>query len=827
MTAGPPLPGVGRTLQVDRRGATLENVRQGLSGVTPNDEPSGSRIEGAPRGMRLSGSNVSAGFALAIVVALLFHGVLRGRMLFWMDTHLTFEPLFALLGAGLSRGQLLWTSLIGAGKPMLANPTVAAFYPPNLLFAVLSAHRAVSLLTMLHVVVGSWGAFALAKRLKLDDGSAFVSGLVFAASGATLSATPYVGLSWCSAWVPWLLVFADRVASREWTVRSLMWLAAVVFMMLTLTEPMVLAGAGLGALLVLEERGLAADGRATVRVRDHLVLPVVAVAAAVIVASPYLVALAVNLPHSVRALGFTAEGVTIWSLHPLRLVEILAPGVFGALGQPQSGALWAGALAPVKGFFYIPSLYIGAPVVALAVAGAARRSPWRTSLTTWLLILFLLALGRWGPIYPWLDDLPGVDAARYPVKWMVGAVVPICLLAGMGVRNLFVTRNARSRNVFVVALVLGAVILAMIASAVQLRWFGRVVEAAAVPAGGAFTAEAGDTVASACIRGLLPAVAALGLFVLERRRRFEVGAVTGSLAVLIAVDLLSANGHLIATTEPAFYVDEPAALRVVRGDPRGFDRIRVDENSSGIARWVAGHPTLEEMATFQRQILAGYVAADFGVPEALTRDIEATGPANVYLLTVLAETAPPREQAMIYGSAAITHMVTDRHVDQPEFDLLATVRTIAGSPIRVYRNTLARPRVSLVGAVIPYRGDDGYRRVLRGSSPDLFANAALVDADDLAAAPPGLDGLVPWSGFTPAGRVGSARIVADEGHRLTIHAEPDAPAVLVVSDAYLAQWTARVDGGEAPLLRVNYAFRGVLLEPGEHVVELVYNPWRW
>ena len=75
--------------------------------------------------------------------------------------------------------------------------------------------------------------------------------------------------------------------------------------------------------------------------------------------------------------------------------------------------------------------------------------------------------------------------------------------------------------------------------------------------------------------------------------------------------------------------------------------------------------------------------------------------------------------------------------------------------------------------------------------------------------------------------MGSARIVADEGHRLTIHSESDAPAVLVVSDAYLAQWTARVDGGEAPLLRVNYAFRGVLLEPGEHVVELVYNPWRW
>jgi hypothetical protein len=198
----------------------------------------------------------------------------------------------------------------------------------------------------------------------------------------------------------------------------------------------------------------------------------------------------------------------------------------------------------------------------------------------------------------------------------------------------------------------------------------------------------------------------------------------------------------------------------------------------------------------------------------------------VYLLTVLAETAPPRERAMIYGSAAITHVVTDETIDDPAFEYRETVRTIAGSAIHVYRNTLAQPRVSLVGTVIPYRGDDGYRRVVAGSATDLFASAALVDADDPAGVPSDVKRLIARPESAPSGRVGSAWIVTDRGHRLTVRADTDAPVVLVVSDAYLPQWTAKIDDAEAPLFRVNYAFRGVLLEPGDHVVELVYNPWR-
>src|SRR5690606_13505363 len=58
--------------------------------------------------------------------------------------------------------------------------------------------------------------------------------------------------------------------------------------------------------------------------------------------------------------------------------------------------------------------------------------------------------------------------------------------------------------------------------------------------------------------------------------------------------------------------------------------------------------------------------------------------------------------------------------------------------------------------------------------------------------------------------------------------EIDAPSrgVLVIGDMWFPHWRVHVNGGDAPLLRANYAFRGVMLEPGHDTIELHYrSPW--
>ena len=56
----------------------------------------------------------------------------------------------------------------------------------------------------------------------------------------------------------------------------------------------------------------------------------------------------------------------------------------------------------------------------------------------------------------------------------------------------------------------------------------------------------------------------------------------------------------------------------------------------------------------------------------------------------------------------------------------------------------------------------------------------------------------------------NARIVSSQfsPHRLTIEVEADAPAMMVVAQAYYHCWRAYVDGQPTPLWRANYAYQG-------------------
>ena len=50
-----------------------------------------------------------------------------------------------------------------------------------------------------------------------------------------------------------------------------------------------------------------------------------------------------------------------------------------------------------------------------------------------------------------------------------------------------------------------------------------------------------------------------------------------------------------------------------------------------------------------------------------------------------------------------------------------------------------------------------------------------------------------------------------------------------MSDIYHPHWRATLNGEPVPILVGNYALRAILLEPGTHLVEMVFAPpaWRW
>ena len=75
-----------------------------------------------------------------------------------------------------------------------------------------------------------------------------------------------------------------------------------------------------------------------------------------------------------------------------------------------------------------------------------------------------------------------------------------------------------------------------------------------------------------------------------------------------------------------------------------------------------------------------------------------------------------------------------------------------------------------------------------------------------------------------AAQVAEAEIVRYTPNEVDIETSADRSGVLVLTDTYDPNWTVRVDGARADLLRVYTALRGVCVPAGAHHVRFEYRP---
>ena len=98
---------------------------------------------------------------------------------------------------------------------------------------------------------------------------------------------------------------------------------------------------------------------------------------------------------------------------------------------------------------------------------------------------------------------------------------------------------------------------------------------------------------------------------------------------------------------------------------------------------------------------------------------------------------------------------------------------------------------------------------------------------------PAVSVLLPEAPAWPAAGAGApaadngAEIVSLSVNEVRVAARASTDAVLVFTDIHYPGWRVWVDGREAPLLRTDYAFKGVALGPGAHDVRFAFVPWRY
>jgi len=131
-------------------------------------------------------------------------------------------------------------------------------------------------------------------------------------------------------------------------------------------------------------------------------------------------------------------------------------------------------------------------------------------------------------------------------------------------------------------------------------------------------------------------------------------------------------------------------------------------------------------------------------------------------------------------------------------------------PIKVYEIQGALPRAYVVHRLKPVRDDVVALATIRTQGFLPAEEALWTDRDLPALAPPPVPD--------------SVRVLRYDFNEAEFLVSTGAPGLFVLADQYDPDWKATVDGKEAPIHRVDYLMRGVVIGPGVHRIRFTYAP---
>jgi len=679
-----------------------------------------------------------------------------------------FYPWSRIFVEGLRHGHLvLWNPYSFLGMPFQADPQVAEFYPVTWLFAILDAGAVFGLALALHLWLAAFGTYVLARTFGVSRPGALLSSITFAFGGFVASKI-FVGFHVVFAtlaWMPW----AMAALHWAWTRRRIAWAALagppIALSALAGSTPFfqftLIAVVALGLYLVAQS-WRASGRREAMRAAAQLAL---AVGCGLGLGAVQLLPMFELARAATRAGEATYEFASGRPLPFTHLLMLFAPDLFGA---PTGSVKYWGAE-----WYHEMQVYLGiAPLVLALVA------MWRGDRRKWFFVglggaALVYALGAEGFLHTlFYRFVPGIGLMRLPARGSVLFSLSASVLAGMGWDEW--TRRAGESHTPSVPGIRAFSLMGVLAIAAGLFAF---VEA---------TLRSGDTTASARLMQVMSQslrfAALLGLTYLVLRWRWHGGSrqVFAVAALALALlDLWSFGGKFVFTQplvpNSAWW---PLADRVMTGERVTY---RVLEYGLDIV------PGTNDHILFRFQNLNAYNPL---MPRDAVELTEVNYGLEPKLLDMLAV------RYILLGEKTT--------IDATGYREVAHERGVV-----VYK----RPNPQTRAFVVHRLQVAPHEQVLARLIDPAFDPRTMAVVES----PPGC-------ALGEASGADTATLVRDDLDNVTwrVHAASD--GFLVMSDTFYPGWRAKVDGKPMPVVRANFALRGICLPAGDHEVMFWFEP---
>jgi hypothetical protein len=703
--------------------------------------------------------------------------LISGKTLFWGTPIMQFVPWREFAIDSLLHGHFpLWNPWLGMGAPLIANYQSAIFYPPNWILPLTGSAWGQGLLVLLHVIWTGIGILLLARQLGLSKLSQAVAALSFSLSGYVIARAGFLSINATVAWLPWIILAADRVVFKQKLLGSKKDLIKPILLLSLFLCFQWLAGHAQTAwycliLTVVWVVWRCFSLRCGIGIMHGLIALSAAMFLAFMLSAVQLLPTAEYLIHSHRATEVERELALAYSFWPWRILSLLMPNLFG---NPATGDYWGYAN------YWEDAIYIGILPLILAFFACVRgiRGSKYSSLIRLLIVFSIisifLALGKNTPFFIFLyENVPTFDLFQAPTRWNILMVFSLSLLAAIGTEF---WQHQELLSLFWVRL-------------------GTVGAAAASIIG-----LLGGQVLSDLKESLAPAIAFAGLWlmlsgVIAWRRRIKPAKVWPLIIVaFISIDLLWATTGLNPTISVDLFRGKSQLAQQVSSDHRIYMPADVEETLK--FEWTHRFDTFYPKAEWQ-------LVRDFGLPN--TTMLDGIPSANNF--------DPILPARYVNWMAAVETAPTGKFTQMMEMMNVGWVAAIESmEEFQIHYLPIRNPNpIYLVGEAIWVEGSE---RVLTAVLSSDFRHEEQVI----------LEGVPTNEGITDP--LGSTFEILDTSNKNRIQVKVNASddCWFVLSDTWFPGWEARVDGERVDLYRANYIFQALRLPNGEHMVELSYRP---
>lgn len=697
------------------------------------------------------------------------------------DTELYFYSCRSFAFEQMRQGNFcLWNPHVFSGTPFFGNFQPGLLYPVNWVHLFLPTDRAISVEIFLNVYLTGLGMYLWASHAQLKRIACLVAATtwMFGAPYFLKITAGHLAPLGAMCWIPWLLLAVDMLLAHKYRCGILLGIFAASMMLLA-GHPQT-AFTTTWAILFYVLIQLIRNKH---RMRSFFCLMIICAGAGAVAAVQLGAGWAVA-SESTRTEGVGINFARVFSLPPENLVTLLMPDFFSSAIGPK---YWG------RAYIWEVSLFMGVAGFLLSLYGMFGNV--RDTIRYWLpaFLLFFLATSAHTPLFEiFYNYLPGFNKFRSHSKFIIPTAAFIAMLAGVGADKLLQYESTQIKQRSIVA---GSAIFGCLAaflcgiwlSVVQplgmgtlIRWVNSTNESYLSPVLATYNPYVQSATSQAAISFLICGgmllIYALLLYAGRFRRNYLI------VFALLAIIEMTVFARLHRPTFDLARHQAEAQKRFVKTE-ENYRFLGVNSENAAL-----------ESRSYD---MWGYD------PMVLGRYIQFMTWSQGYSVQMVTMIVNPVDVKFTKYSP-LYRMLRCRYISE----------TNKKGEQRVGEAMAPLPHVLLLNRY-QVKAD-------RDSIFDAMKNPAFDPAQEvILEAQPAIK--------LAAGKVtGKAKVTESSPNYLSIEAETEGSAILLVTDSYSRDWKAwGLEGSsqqEYSVMPANYVLRAIPLQAGKHKIRLEYSP---